>query len=83
MSISSNPSRQLIQIKDAYNNEILKYTTLNKENAQIEAVLNNLILSLDFENQDQFQEYLKRFNLSFFVAYRVILGVVLLILVYL
>ena len=45
-------------------NEILKYTTLNKENAQIEAVLNNLILSLDFENQDQFQEYLKRFNLS-------------------
>ena len=45
-------------------NEILKYTTLNKENAQIEAVLNNLILSLDFENQDQFQEYLKKFNLS-------------------
>ena len=45
-------------------NEILKYTTLNKENTQIEAVLNNLILSLDFENQDQFQEYLKRFNLS-------------------
>ena len=45
-------------------NEILKYTTLNKENAQIEAVLNNLILSLDFENQKQFQEYLKKFNLS-------------------
>ena len=45
-------------------NEILKYTTLNKENTQIEAVLNNLILSLDFENQDQFQEYLKKFNLS-------------------
>jgi len=45
-------------------NEILKYTTLNKENTQIEAVLNNLILSLDFENQKQFQEYLKKFNLS-------------------
>ena len=45
-------------------NEILKYTTLNKENVQIEAVLNNLILSLDFENQKQFQEYLKKFNLS-------------------
>ena len=45
-------------------NEILKYTSLNKENTQIEAVLNNLILSLDFENQKQFQEYLKKFNLS-------------------
>ena len=45
-------------------NEILKYTTLNKENTQIEAVLNNLILSLDFENQKQFQEYLKKFDLS-------------------
>ncbi len=45
-------------------NEILKYKTLSKENAQTEAVLNNLILNLDFENQDQFQEYLKNFNLS-------------------
>ena len=45
-------------------NEILKYTTLSKENAQIETVLNNLILKLNFENQDQFQEYLKKFNLS-------------------
>ncbi len=45
-------------------NEILKYTTLSKENAQIETVLNNLILNLNFENQDQFQEYLKKFNLS-------------------
>ncbi len=45
-------------------NEILKYTTLSKENAQIETVLNNLILNLNLENQDQFQEYLKKFNLS-------------------
>ena len=45
-------------------NEILKYKTLNKENAQIETVLNRLALSLDFENQDQFQEYLKKFDLS-------------------
>ena len=45
-------------------NEILKYKTLNKENAQIETVLNRLVLSLDFENQDQFQEYLKKFDLS-------------------
>ncbi len=45
-------------------NEILKYKTLSKESAQTEAVLKNLILSLDFENQYQFQEYLKNFNLS-------------------
>ena len=45
-------------------NEILKYKTLDNENIQIEAVLNRLVLSLNFENQDQFQEYLKKFNLS-------------------
>ena len=45
-------------------NEIMKYKGLNQENAQIESILNNLILSLDFENQKQFQEYLKKFNLS-------------------
>ncbi|MBD1140437.1 peptidylprolyl isomerase [Pelagibacterales bacterium SAG-MED38] len=45
-------------------NEILKYKTLDNESVQIEAVLNRLVLSLDFENQDQFQEYLKKFDLS-------------------
>ncbi|MDC3117227.1 peptidylprolyl isomerase [Candidatus Pelagibacter sp.] len=45
-------------------NEILKYKTLYNESDQIEAVLNRLVLSLDFENQDQFQEYLKKFDLS-------------------
>ena len=45
-------------------NEILKYKTLNKENDQIETVLNRLVLSLKFENRDQFQEYLKKFDLS-------------------
>ena len=45
-------------------NEILKYKNLDKKNAQIETVLNNLILSLNYENQNQFQEYLIKFNLS-------------------
>ena len=45
-------------------NEILKYKTLNKKNDQIETVLNRLALSLKFENRDQFQEYLKKFDLS-------------------
>tara|TARA_B100000989_G_scaffold32500_1_gene20738 strand:+ start:1 stop:846 length:846 start_codon:yes stop_codon:yes gene_type:complete len=45
-------------------NEILKYKTLNKENDQIESVLNRLVFSLEFENRDQFQEYLKKFDLS-------------------
>ena len=45
-------------------NEILKYKTLDNENIQIEAVLNRLVLSLNFENQNQFQEYLKKFDLS-------------------
>ena len=45
-------------------NEILKYKNLDKKNAQIETVLNNLILSLNYENQNQFQEYLVKFNLS-------------------
>ena len=45
-------------------NEILKYKNLDKKNAQIETVLNRLVLTLNLENQDQFQEYLKKFNLS-------------------
>ena len=45
-------------------NEILKYKNLDKKNAQIETVLNGLVLNLNFENQNQFQEYLKKFNLT-------------------
>ncbi len=45
-------------------NEIMKYKTLDKENAQIENVLNNLIANLNFENQEQLQEYFKNFNIS-------------------
>ena len=40
-------------------NEILKYKTLDNESVQIEAVLNRLVLSLDFENQDQLNLLLK------------------------
>ncbi len=45
-------------------NEIMKYKTLNNENAQIETVLNNLVSNLNFENQEQLKEYLKNFNIS-------------------
>jgi len=44
--------------------EIMKYKTLNKENAQIETVLNNLISNLNFENQEQLQEYFQNFNIT-------------------
>ena len=45
-------------------NEIMKYKTLNKENAQIEIVLNRLANNLNYENQEQLSEYLKNFNIS-------------------
>ena len=45
-------------------NEIMKYKTLNKENAQIEIVLNRLANSLNYENQEQLHEYLKNFSIS-------------------
>ena len=45
-------------------NEIMKYKTLNKENARIETVLNNLISDLNFENEEQLQEYFKNFNIT-------------------
>ena len=46
--------------------EIMKYKTLGNENTQIETVLNNLISSLNFENQEQLQEYFKNFNISIY-----------------
>lgn len=45
-------------------NEIMKYKGLNQENAQIESILNNLISNLNFENQEQLQEYFKNFDIS-------------------
>ena len=45
-------------------NEIMKYKNLNKENSQIETVLNNLISTLKFENLEQLQEYFKNFDIS-------------------
>ncbi len=45
-------------------NEIMKYKSLNKKNIQIENVLNNLMMNLNFSNQDQLQEYFKNFNIS-------------------
>ena len=45
-------------------NEIMKYKNLNKENAQIETVLNNLISNLKFDNQEQLHEYFKNFDIS-------------------
>ena len=45
-------------------NEIMKYKNLNRENTQIESVLNNLISDLNFENQEQLKDYFKNFNIS-------------------
>ncbi len=45
-------------------NEIMKYKNLNRENTQIQTVLNNLISDLNFENQKQLEDYFKNFNIS-------------------
>ena len=45
-------------------NEIMKYKNLNRENTQIETVLNNLISDLNLENQEQLKDYFKNFNIS-------------------
>ena len=42
----------------------MKYKGLIQENAQIESILNNLISNLNFENQEQLQEYFKNFDIS-------------------
>ena len=52
-------------------NEIMKYKTLDKENAQIENVLNNLIANLNFENQEQLQEYLNKISDKNLYSYNV------------
>ncbi len=44
--------------------EILKYTELNLQNIQINNVLNNMILNLDYSDQSQFENYLNDFNIS-------------------
>ena len=44
--------------------EILKYKELNLENSQIESVLNNLIQNLNFSNENEFEKYLEKFNIS-------------------
>ncbi len=44
--------------------EILKYKDLNLQNAQIDDVLNSVILNLDFSNQTQFEKYLSDYNIS-------------------
>ena len=55
---------EMIKFYSLSNSLIMKYKTLDKENAQIENVLNNLIANLNFENQEQLQEYFKNFNIS-------------------
>ncbi len=44
--------------------EILKYTELNLQNAQINDVLNNIIRNLNYSDQSQFENYLNDFNIS-------------------
>ena len=45
-------------------NEILKYKELNLENPQIDNVLNNIIKNLNFSNKNEFENYLKNFDIS-------------------
>ena len=44
--------------------EILKYTELNLQNAQINDVLNNIIRNLNYSDHSQFENYLNDFNIS-------------------
>ena len=44
--------------------EIQKYKELNLKNPQIDDVLNNLIQTLNFQNENQLKDYIKNFNLS-------------------
>tara|TARA_Y100000816_G_scaffold259010_1_gene214291 strand:+ start:6167 stop:7012 length:846 start_codon:yes stop_codon:yes gene_type:complete len=45
-------------------NEILKYIELKQENPQIDSVLNNLIKNLNFTDKNEFENYLKEFDIS-------------------
>ena len=44
--------------------EILKFIKLEQNNPQIESVLNNLIKKLNFDNKDEFENYLHNFGIS-------------------
>jgi len=45
-------------------NEILRYKKLDLQNSQITNVLNNLIQNLNFSNENEFNNYLKNYNIS-------------------
>ena len=44
--------------------EIRKFTELNLQNAQINNVLNNIIQTLNYSDQSQFENYLSDFDIS-------------------
>tara|TARA_B100001989_G_scaffold250997_1_gene229241 strand:+ start:1413 stop:2345 length:933 start_codon:yes stop_codon:yes gene_type:complete len=44
--------------------EILKYKQLNMQDPQINSVLNNILQSLNFSNQSQFEKYLTNYNVT-------------------
>ena len=45
-------------------NEILKFIELKQENPQIDSVLNSLIKNLNFTDKNEFENYLKEFDIS-------------------
>ena len=45
-------------------NEISKYIKLKQEDPQIDNVLNNLIKKLNFNNKNEFENYLQNFDVS-------------------
>ena len=50
--------------------EILKYYELNNKNEMIDVMIKNISLSLGFNTQEEFKDYLKKINLSFDEVYR-------------
>ena len=47
-------------------NEISKYIELKLDDPQIDSVLNNLIKKLNFDNINEFENYLQKFNISIY-----------------
>ena len=45
-------------------NQISKYIELKQDNPQIESVLNNLVKKLNFDNKNEFANYLQNFDIS-------------------
>lgn len=50
--------------------EIIKYYDFEKKNKDVENMIKNIYLNLELNSQNEFEEYLKQFNLEFNDVYR-------------